>query len=125
MSKHPKVLCCHEWVRLFLNPHFPRYFFSFCKTQNSFDITSKNRIVIMKIICGCILRKRNIRRKMRILKESHGGKRVKGGTLGLFNIQFVSKSQKIEGRPCGDFRKVSKKSDSAEKIEREDPLGWT
>ena len=54
-----------------------------------------------------------------IFQQSHSSKNVKGDPLGFFNIHYVAKYfKKLKGGPFGDIEKISKKSHSAEKIER-------
>ena len=77
MSKHPKLSCWGEWVRLFSNLRFS-------KTQYSSAMMSKIRSV-GKNIGGYILRKPNFRQKNENSKLSHSASNVKG----FLNIQFV------------------------------------
>ena len=59
-----------------------------CKTQFTSDITSKIRIVVKKIIGEYILRKLNIRRKMRNL-NSLTAEIVEGGVVLWFDIAMI------------------------------------
>ena len=60
---------------------------------------------------------------MRILKVSQCRKTRKGGPFGLFETSVCCKiSKNLEGGPFGDKRKFEKKSHSAEKIQRGDPV---
>ena len=76
----------------------------------------KNSDSFEKSIGGYVLRKPNIRRKIRILNSLIVPKNVKGGPLKFFNIHSVTKiSKNWKGRHLGDIRKFSKKAFEAEK----------
>ena len=60
---------------------------------------------------------------MRILKVSQCRKTRKGGSFGLFETSVCCKiSKNLKGGPFGDKRKFEKKSHSAEKNSKGDPV---
>ena len=127
MSKHPKVSCWDEKVRLFW--YLRLLLLRLSESQYSSDITSKVRIVLKKILVevnsaiafhsGYYVKTsdstekkyswvyiENFRLKMRILKLHHGDENVRGRHLVFFNAQLVAKFQKTEG---GRFRNIKTK----------------
>ena len=97
-SKHPKVSCRDDWVRLFPNL---RLLFLFSKVQY---IKSKIRIVLTKL-----------RSKMRILNSLIVPKNVKLTLRAFLSSSWAQKIKKTKERTLWRHRKISGKNSQCRK----------